>query len=105
LALLDDRPAQEVWGRNNSALICSSLMPAGKATAVDGGHRLSGRWKYASCCEHCDWALLGAMVAGEGGGPPAGRIFLLPRTGCESGATCRGSGLHATGSWDRNVDD
>ena len=105
LALLDDRAAQEVWGRNNSALICSSLMPAGKATAVDGGHRLSGRWKYASCCEHCDWALLGAMVAGEGGGPPGVRIFLLPRTDYESVDTWRVSGLQATGSWDINVDN
>ena len=33
MALLDDRAAQEVWGRDTSTLICSSLMPAGKATA------------------------------------------------------------------------
>ena len=35
MALLDDRAAQEVWGGDTSTLICSSLMPAGKATAVD----------------------------------------------------------------------
>ena len=55
MALLDDRAAQEVWGEDTSVLICSSLMPAGQATAVDGGYRLSGRWRYASCCVHCDW--------------------------------------------------
>src|SRR5262245_7564948 len=74
MALLDDRAAQEVWGRDTSSLICSSLMPAGKATAIEGGFRLSGHWKYASCCEHCDWVLLGAMV-GRSEGPPEGRIF------------------------------
>src|SRR5258708_746961 len=79
MALLDDRAAKEVWGRDTSTLICSSLMPAGKATAVDGGFRLSGRWRYASCCDHCDWALLGAMVASDSGGPPAGGVFLVPR--------------------------
>src|SRR5258705_900724 len=37
LGLLDDRAAQEVWGRDTSVLICSSTMPAGRASAVDGG--------------------------------------------------------------------
>src|SRR5713101_4085427 len=70
MALLVDRAAQEVWGRDTSTLICSSLMPAGKATTVEGGFRLSGRWRYASCCDHCDWALLGAMVMSDSGGAP-----------------------------------
>jgi hypothetical protein len=37
MALLDDRAAQEVWGNDSSTLICSSLMPAGKATSTEGG--------------------------------------------------------------------
>src|SRR5216684_2980420 len=76
MALLDDRAAQEVWGGDSSTLICSSLMPAGKATTVEGGFRVSGRWRYASGCEHCGWALLGAVVAPDGGGRPFGRIFV-----------------------------
>src|SRR3982074_2127692 len=97
MALLDDRAAQDVWGEDTSVLICSSLMPAGKATAVDGGYRLGGRWRYASCCDHCDWALLGAMVATGNGGPPEGRIFLLPRNDYESVDTWEVSGLQGTG--------
>src|SRR5262249_29622649 len=72
MALLAEPAAEEVWGGDNNSLICSSLMPAGKAVAVPGGYRLSGRWKYASCCAHCDWALLGALVS-ETGAPPEGR--------------------------------
>lgn len=105
MALLDDRAAQEVWGGDRSTLICSSLMPAGKAAATAGGFRLSGRWKYASCCDHCDWALLGAMVTSDSGGPPQGRIFLLPRAEYETIDTWQVSGLQATGSWDVVVDD
>jgi 3-hydroxy-9,10-secoandrosta-1,3,5(10)-triene-9,17-dione monooxygenase len=105
MALLDDRAAQEVWGGDRSTLICSSLMPAGKAVPTAGGYRLSGRWKYASCCDHCDWALLGAMVTLDGGGPPEGRIFLLPRTEYETVDTWQVSGLQGTGSWDVVVDD
>src|SRR5262249_41607436 len=62
MALLDDRAAQEVWATDSSRLICSSLMPAGKARASEGGFRLNGRWRYASACVHCEWALLGALV-------------------------------------------
>jgi 3-hydroxy-9,10-secoandrosta-1,3,5(10)-triene-9,17-dione monooxygenase len=103
LALLDERAAQEVWGRDNSVLICSSLMPAGKAAAVPGGFALSGRWKYASGCAHCDWALLGAIVT-VSDSVAEGRIFLLPRTQYQSVDTWEVSGLEATGSWDIVVD-
>ncbi len=105
MALLEDRAADEVWGSDNSVLICSSLMPAGKATAVPGGYRLRGRWRYASCCEHCHWALLGAMVDTDTGAPSEGRIFLLPRAQYESMDTWQVCGLQATGSWDIVVDD
>jgi 3-hydroxy-9,10-secoandrosta-1,3,5(10)-triene-9,17-dione monooxygenase len=105
MALLEDRAAEEVWGRDSAALICSSLMPAGKATPAPGGYRLTGRWKYASCCEHCDWALLGAMVAADADAPPEGRIFLLPRAQYERVDTWQVCGLQATGSWDIIVDD
>jgi 3-hydroxy-9,10-secoandrosta-1,3,5(10)-triene-9,17-dione monooxygenase len=105
MALLDDRAAQEVWGEDNSRLICSSLMPAGKATASAGGFRLSGRWRYASGCAHCPWALLGALVESGAGGAPEGRIFLLPREHYRSVDTWQVAGLQATGSWDIVVDD
>jgi 3-hydroxy-9,10-secoandrosta-1,3,5(10)-triene-9,17-dione monooxygenase len=104
MALLDDRAAQEVWGGDSTRLICSSLMPAGKAAAADGGFRLSGRWRYASCCEHCDWALLGGMVAADGA-PPHGRIFLVPRKDYETVDTWQVAGLQGTGSWDIILDD
>jgi 3-hydroxy-9,10-secoandrosta-1,3,5(10)-triene-9,17-dione monooxygenase len=105
MAILEDRAAQEVWGDDNTRLICSSLMPAGKATAADGGYRLSGRWRYASCCDHCDWALLGGLVAAADGGPPHGRIFLVPRTDYEAVDTWQVAGLQGTGSWDIVLDD
>jgi len=105
MALLEDKAAQEVWGSDPSTLICSSLMPAGKAVAVPGGYRLAGRWKYASGCSHCEWALLGALVAGDAGAPPAGRIFLLPRAQYGAIDTWEVCGLQATGSWDIVVDD
>ena len=104
LGLIDDRAAQEVWGRDTSVLICSSLMPAGKATPADGGFRLSGHWRYASGAEHCDWVLLGAMVTAEGA-PPDGHIFLVPRQDYTTIDTWQVAGLQGTGSIDVILDD
>jgi 3-hydroxy-9,10-secoandrosta-1,3,5(10)-triene-9,17-dione monooxygenase len=105
MALLDDRAAQDVWGNDASILISSSLAPMGKATAVDGGFVLNGRWKYSSGCEHCEWAFLGAMVATEKSGPPDQRHFLVPRTDYEIVDTWNVPGLRATGSHDVVVKD
>ena len=40
IALFDDRAADDVWGKDDMTLICSSLMPVGVATPVEGGFRL-----------------------------------------------------------------
>jgi 3-hydroxy-9,10-secoandrosta-1,3,5(10)-triene-9,17-dione monooxygenase len=104
LALFDDRAAQEVWGRDTSVLICSSTMPAGEATAVNGGFRLRGHWRYASGCEHCDWALLGGMVNAENA-PPDWRFFLVPRRDYKTIDAWQVAGLQGTGSIDVILDD
>src|SRR5436305_14965048 len=44
LALFDDRAQAEVWGDDPSTLVSSSYAPRGRATATEGGFRLSGRW-------------------------------------------------------------
>jgi 3-hydroxy-9,10-secoandrosta-1,3,5(10)-triene-9,17-dione monooxygenase len=103
IALFDDRAAKDVWGKDDSTLTCSSLMPVGTATPVDGGFRLSGRWRYSSGCHHTQWAFLG-------GSPPGGamedrRIFLVPRSDFEIVDVWHVSGLKATGSQDIVVKD
>ena len=104
LGLIDDRAAQEVWGDDASTLICSSTMPAGKATAVDGGFRLTGHWRYASGCEHCGWALLGGMVHADHA-PPDWRFFVVPRQDYRTIDNWQVAGLQGTGSIDVILDD
>jgi 3-hydroxy-9,10-secoandrosta-1,3,5(10)-triene-9,17-dione monooxygenase len=103
LALFDDRAQRDVWGSDDGTLICSSLMPVGAATAVEGGFRLSGRWKYASGSDHTEWAFLG-------GAPPDGaleqrRIFLVPKSDYEVVDVWHVAGLRGTGSHDIVVKD
>ena len=77
-------------------------MPAGVAKPVDGGFRISGRWKYASGCEHCEWAFLGGTVEGK---PDDRRIFVIPHSDYEIVDTWHVPGLKGTGSHDIVVED
>lgn len=102
IALYADRVAEEVWGEDNNTLICSSLMPMGVATPVDGGFRFNGRWRYSSGCEHTSWSFLGGGVEGN---PADSRLFLVPRKDFEIVDTWNVTGLRATGSHDIVVKD
>ncbi|MEU4341000.1 3-hydroxy-9,10-secoandrosta-1,3,5(10)-triene-9,17-dione monooxygenase oxygenase subunit [Nocardia sp. NPDC023852] len=66
VALFDVAAQDEVWGADADTRICSSYALSGTATPVDGGYRLSGRWGFASGCDHATWALLGGRVVDNG---------------------------------------
>ncbi len=102
LGLIDDRAAQEVWGSDSSVLLSSSTMPAGTATPVAGGFRLSGHWRYASGCEHCEWVLLGALVKND---RADWRFLVVPRRDYHTVDTWQVAGLQGTGSIDVIVED
>ena len=105
MALIDDRAAQDVWGKDDTTLVSSSLMPAGAVTRVPGGFRLSGRWKFSSGCQHCGWAFLG-VSAGRDPARPADRcVLLVPRADYQIVDTWHVAGLKATGSHDIVVQD
>ncbi len=91
-----------VWDKNPEALISASLGPVGQAEAVDGGVRLSGRWAFASGCDHAEWLMLGAVVVRDEG--PAPILCLVPRREVEIVDTWHVMGLRGTGSKDIQVD-
>jgi len=104
MGLFDDRAAHDLWGEDDSVLVCSSLMPTGTAVAAPGGFRLSGRWKFSSGCERCGFAYLGGTPS-EGAAAGERSIFLVPRADFAIEDTWRVSGLKATGSHDIVVSD
>ncbi|MEU3609622.1 3-hydroxy-9,10-secoandrosta-1,3,5(10)-triene-9,17-dione monooxygenase oxygenase subunit [Streptomyces sp. NPDC035033] len=105
VALYDPRAQQEVWGEDPKARIASSYAPTGRATPVDGGFRLSGRWHFSSGCDHAAWALLGCLVPDADGNPVDMRTFLIPRTDYRVDDVWDTVGLRGTGSNDVVVDD
>jgi 3-hydroxy-9,10-secoandrosta-1,3,5(10)-triene-9,17-dione monooxygenase len=105
LGLFDDRAQQEVWGEDPSTLVSSSYAPMGRAKAVDGGFRFSGRWSFSSGCDHAQWVFLGGLVLGEDGNVVDFRTFLLPRADYEIEDVWDTVGLRGTGSNDIIVND
>lgn len=105
LALFDDRAQREVWGEDDSMLVSSSYAPMGRATAVEGGYRFSGRWSFSSGCDHAGWVLLGGLVIGDEGTPIDFRTFLLPRSDYAIDDVWDMIGLRGTGSNDIIVED
>ncbi|WP_437605028.1 acyl-CoA dehydrogenase family protein [Sorangium sp. So ce834] len=52
-------------------------VPSGLARRVAGGYVLEGRWAFGSGVRHARWVFTGAIVAPEGGAPPAGPPEML----------------------------
>lgn len=93
----------ELWGSSPDTFVVTGLPPMGKAVAVDGGHRLTGRWNYVSGVDFADWALLCGMVPGDG--EPEARFFALPKVNFTVVESWDSIGMRATSSHAVVVDD
>jgi alkylation response protein AidB-like acyl-CoA dehydrogenase len=98
---------REVWGGDQAdPFTCACFAPTGMAVPVDGGYRLSGRWSFASGCDHAAWIYLGGFITREGGAsPPEGAFFLLAIEDVEIIDTWFVNGLAGTGSKDIAAQD
>lgn len=86
-----------------------TFLTRGRAVRVDGGYRVSGRWPFASGCEHCTW-LMGGCEVMEGDEPalddderPVRRIMVFRRDEATIHDTWDVAGLRGTGSHDVEV--
>lgn len=72
-----EQAQHDVWDKNPNALVCGSYAPAAKASIVEGGYVISGRWSFASGCENAAWSLCAALLPPETEGAPMVPAFLL----------------------------
>ncbi len=100
LALFPLRAQEDVWGTDPGTRMSSSYAPTGRAEAVAGGHRLTGRWSFSSGCDHATWVLLGGIVLDGDGQPVDFRTFLLPASDYTIDDVWDTVGLRGTGSND-----
>lgn len=105
---LSETVAREIFAKG--AIMAGSINPVGKAVAVDGGYRVSGRWSYGSGITHCDWTLGNCVVHDEAGprrtgsGAPEMRFMIFPAASVEIIDSWRVGGLRGTGSHDFAVE-
>jgi indole-3-acetate monooxygenase len=85
--------------------------PTGQALPAPGGYRVSGRFPFASGCQHSEWLWLGCIVTENGAprvdgqGVPETRQCFLKLSQCEVIDTWDTTGLRGTGSNDILVKD
>ena len=108
---LPDDAAREIYGSSPDVISGGAFAPHGKAVVSDGGYRVTGRWPFASGCEHCTW-LMGGSIIVEGerprllpNGMPDSRLMLFPATAARVIDTWTVAGLRGTGSHDITVED
>ncbi|WP_082802267.1 acyl-CoA dehydrogenase family protein [Falsihalocynthiibacter arcticus] len=101
--------AQEIMYANGpDQVFAGGLHPVQKATRVEGGWNVSGRWKFASGCMGADWIGVGIEGVPQGDEPNAPPIVMMavaPADEVEIIECWDVSGMQGTGSHDTTVTD
>ncbi|MFK3982962.1 acyl-CoA dehydrogenase family protein [Micromonospora sp. NPDC050397] len=106
LGYLDDTTAAELLA-DPRLLVAGVAAPSGRATVVPGGHRVRGRWSFASASRHATHLVggcvvldgTGSVVTGPGGAPQV-RHVLVPVVDVTIHDNWDVVGLAGTGSHD-----
>lgn len=102
---LEESVAREVYGPAD-AITCGVFAPMGRATRDGDGYRVTGRWPFASGCEHSRWRMGGTIAEGDAplpSGAPDVRSALFAAADTQVHDTWDTSGLRGTGSHDISV--
>lgn len=105
---LPARAAAQIFGDPRAA-VAGHLAPLGKAEAIEGGYRASGRWPFGSGGRHATWFLAHCAVYRSGrarrrpGGRAETRLLFVPAERCRIHDTWHVSGLRGTGSHDYSI--
>jgi alkylation response protein AidB-like acyl-CoA dehydrogenase len=100
-AYLDPEVAREIFGPPTGILAWGPPGAPFEAQPVDGGYRISGRWRFASGCHHASW--LGAHMPIAGSGKV--RTMLFPKSSVQMNDIWHTIGLRGTASNEYVVKD
>ena len=108
---LSEAAAWEVFQREPNAVLGGTTASLGRARAVEGGYRVSGRWAFGSGSEHCAWLASGcAIYDGEqprlaADGQAARCVVVTPSADVTILDTWTVAGLRGAGSHDYAMED
>jgi indole-3-acetate monooxygenase len=109
-AFLTDEAAEKVFGSDPHVIAAGVVHPYGKAVLSAGDYRVTGRWSYASGCQHSTWIFCccevfdGDQLRLTEDGEPDVRLFFIPIGQVSILDTWDVSGLAGTGSHDVVID-
>ena len=103
-AYLEPAASGAIYGPD--AIVAGVFAPRGRAVRDGEDLVVTGRWSFASGCQHADWLMVGCLVGEDDAvertpaGAPDVRLVLLPQTAFTIHDTWDVGGLRATGSHD-----
>jgi alkylation response protein AidB-like acyl-CoA dehydrogenase len=96
---------EEVFAGGPEIRVPGTLAAQGKATRVDGGWRLNGRWQFASGVDHGDWVMIGAVADRLPESTDRALHIITPKAEVVVDDTWYTLGLRGTGSKDLVAED
>lgn len=106
-ALLPRERFDAIYSAGPDVIMGGAFNAQGQAVVEQGGYRVTGRWGFASGCEHCDWLFANCAVVQDGQprpgpmpGVPQTRAMLFPAREVRILDTWNALGLKGTGSHD-----
>ena len=104
LSLFSDEFRREAFTSLPYVTLSGSSFPLGKAVKVDGGYRVSGRYRWGSGVLYAQWVFAIAQLD-DGSGTPRSGCFFMPVEDVTILDTWSVDGMAGTGSHDYVVDD
>jgi indole-3-acetate monooxygenase len=107
---LEQQVAREMYS-DIDAVTAVALTPTGKAIKTKSGYRVSGRWPFASGCQHSTWLVGGCLVYDgdrqltDSSGVPLTRQCFVPTKEARILDTWYTTGLRGSGSCDFEITD
>ena len=103
-AFLPNEAIDEIFVGGTAPKTAGVAAPTGKATLVEGGYRVSGRWAFASGIRHSQWVGFGAMV-GDGNSTLQQVRMVVPTSQVQIHDNWDVLGLRGTGSCEFSLSD
>ena len=100
---LDRAAFDAIFSGGVDVTVAGVFAPCGVAERVDGGYRVSGRWGFASGCQHCDWLFGNCLEDVDGERRMRTVVFAVSEITIEDTWTV--SGLCGTGSHHFTADE
>jgi len=107
---ITDEGVGEIF-KDPDAIVAGTLNPPGRAVAIDGGYRVTGRMPFVSACHHATWFLGPAHVFDgdtprlDESGQPVTIVITYPASDAEIIDNWNVLGMRGTGSHDVAIDD